>query len=177
MKKLISHWNSFWFRPMSPEPLALARIWFFAFTLWYATDVGGLMFKAQFGQWEPIGIYRLLPGPFEHSFKYPIVYIWYALCVLCLIGLGSRISLKLSAVIGVLILGYNCNFGKVYHSTHLPAMILLVLGFSRAGSTLSVDQYIRKDKNPPPLSDFRWPFQLCKAYIVWSYFINGADKL
>lgn len=179
MRKILSYWENFWFRPMTPEILGLSRIFFFAVSLYFFPRVEDQLLMAPNEDWQPIGLYHLTPGPWSLELREILIKVWGILCVLGLLGLFSRWTLKLAALVGLMVLSYHNNFTEVYHSTHVPGMLVLILGLSRAGESLSLDQWLRSKKGlrpPEPDGSFRWPFELCKAYVVWSYFINGVEK-
>ena len=122
------------------------------------------------------GIYSLFEIPCSVIFYR--LFFWVSLIsgFMAALGLFYTVSGKLAALSAMLYFGYASNFTKIYHSYHVFVMTLLIVGFSSAHHWLSVDRYLFKYKLTNHYR-YHWPLRLVSFYVVYVYFILGAQKL
>jgi hypothetical protein len=81
--------------------------------------------------------------------------------MLASIGVLFRVTSKLATIFTIFYLGYNYNFGHVYHGYHLYLGTLIILSFAPKSAD---------NKNS-------WHLSLVKSWIVYVMFITGVQKL
>ena len=126
--------------------------------------------------WNPEGVYKLLGITCSESNFNQLYWISTLTAPLASIGFLYRFTGIISAFSGMLFLGYNYNLHRFYHSYHLFVVSLIILSIACAADSFSIDSLIRKVKNKKKFN-YSWPVQLIKVYVVYVYFICGAEKL
>ena len=110
--------------------------------------------------WTPVGVFNF----YSKDFFFSLVQVHMISNILCvfllfaMIGFMTRISAVICFFMALLLLGYPNNFGTVFDSDCLFLVTLFVLIFSNMGSTLSVDNLLKKNKN---VSKENEKIQLC----------------
>jgi hypothetical protein len=172
---MIAAWKKFWFAP--DDPFNLGAVRFFvccggAVFYFFMRDVHPDGF---FTNWRPISFYQLMSGPISWQAVEWIRYTWLVFTFLAGLGLAFRFTITVGVLAGVFYNGYSYNFGWVYHSGHLYIMALIILSFSRAGDGFRI--FPRKQEVPAPSSAYRWPVRLIQGYVVYVFFLCGAQKV
>lgn len=99
---------------------------------------------------------------------------------LALIGLGTRITAPLTALLSVYVLGVPNFFFKIDHSAHATVMCALIVAFAPCGDALSVDWLIRRLRGyaAPTLSRvYSLPVRFCWLILGTVYWFPGFWKL
>ncbi len=138
-------WNAFVNEPGSPINLAVFRIAVFA-TLFFLADLKTVELFSSF----PIELQKLpSPGgnflrlfPWNPEAARVATYLLKTICVLGILGLGSRFCAFSAACLAYYVLGFQQSFGKVDHFHHLIWFTLL-LSVSQCGDALSIDALLQ----------------------------------
>lgn len=90
-----------------------------------------------------VPLFQILPFPFSQNTLGALEVLWAFALILGLIGLCTRPALFAAGLCGVLVLGHEFNWGRIFHSESLILQALLFLGLVRgAGEVWSVDQLL-----------------------------------
>lgn len=127
--------------------------------------------------WQPISFFQLLPysdwSCVNHSYLYPI-FILTSVC--CILGFQFRFFSLVTFSVFAFSAGFPCNFGKVHHSNHMPAVLLGLMCFVPAGY-YSIDAYFKKEKKEASPEIWAWIFFTIMFYMCLVYFNAGVQKL
>lgn len=107
-------------------------------------------------QWNPISFYQLLNGPISATVYNSFNYFWLMTSLIAGLGFRFRLFSVLAFLSGLFILGYEYNFGHVYHSKHL--YIGSVGFFALWGES-------------------EYSLKLIRYYAVYILFVAGLEKL
>jgi hypothetical protein len=170
--------DSFLFREETPHALALCRIAVFGSCLWVMANDAPVDFaRLPAALWQPTSFFAALGlSPIGPDPMRALVGAYAALLALATVGLATRATAPAAALLGLYVLGYTNEFGKIHHSTTLPALLALVLAFSRCGDALALDCW-RKDRDPEPSPEYGWPLQLGRLAFGLFMFSAGLSKL
>lgn len=138
--------------------------------------------------WAPVPAFRDWPigGPASEGMLRLLLWTWRAALGFMMIGLWTRGSSVVAAVVGFIILGLPQNFGKVNHHYGLIALCLVILAVSKAGDAWSVDRLRRLARDargpfvpdPPAVgAEYRWPMALMQVMAVMVLWSAGLAKL
>jgi hypothetical protein len=130
----------------------------------YLADVAGLPAR----RYEPIGVLRGLSAPPTDRL---VVAVWILTLLACAAATVSR-YLRLSAPIGAVgmlcLATYTSSFGQVFHTEHLLALHLLVLGLAAV---------VEPSADAPHGTASGWPLNLMMSTVVVVYVVAGVAKL
>jgi hypothetical protein len=174
MNWIVQKWSHFWFEKESSINMIMARwMLFFGGAIFYSffKDVHPASF---YGQWHPLSFYKFLSGPLSVEFLRNLRYVWLALSYVAGLGILYRYTSVLAFLTGVVYLGYDYNFGIVYHSHHMYIMCVAILVFGEV-----VSHYSHRIKTSLDMysADYHWPLQWARCYVVYMMFICGLEKL
>lgn len=158
-KQIWSIWHDFWFRPVTPEPVALFRIFYGILVLqlllihlggdfltWYGSHaiVSAEAVREHFWLGEPRFDILLFFKTDEQLMAYYFSIVFFA--VLLTIGLFTRVS-AIYVTLALISLHhhnpYNINGGDAF-----VRLVGIWLMFSNAGDCYSVDRWLLKRRNP-----------------------------
>ncbi len=172
--KIIKLWNRLWFQDGDPYALGVYRsIVFLSYVVLAISQQSLMASEVICRKFSPISFYDLLSIPCSQSLFYTVFGCSVIASVLAAVGVAYRFTGKIAAFSAVFVLGYQYNFSEVYHGTHMIAMILLILGISKAGDAFTPN----KVHSETELWHYYWPLQLSKYYVVYVYLIVGLEKL
>lgn len=186
LTKIKAAWQTYWFQERSYVDLAACRLLFYFSIIYLYRGNAQLTSWVEVPDtfWEPISFFRYLPFlPLpQKNLALVLEQIWFVSLFCSAIGLLTNISTKTSALLGLLILGYGNNFGKIHHSSHMVAVCLCIMAFTKCGRFWSMDQlwrrYILKKSDPPNVdSEYFWPLRTIQVYMLFTYFEAGFQKL
>jgi hypothetical protein len=179
-------WNTFINEPGSAINLAIFRIAVFA-TLFFLADLKTVELFSSF----PIELQKLpSPGgnylrllPWNPEVARAATYLLKSICVLGMLGVGSRLCAFSAACLAYYVLGFQQSFGKVDHFHHLIWFTLL-LSVSRCGDALSIDALlVRRESSrsarfwgPPPSVVYGLPLRFVWLLFGVIYFFPGFWK-
>lgn len=129
-------------------------------------------------QFEPVGPLAFLDKPVPAGAAHGLFVVTVGLGVAFVLGWGQRIVGPLFALAFLVVATYRLSFGHVIHTEHLPALHLLVLGFTPAADAWSLDA--RRRSQPPPLrpeARYGWPVQLMVLMLAITYTLAGWAKV
>jgi hypothetical protein len=181
MTALREFWSEYWFGKESPETLGIARLLFLGtlFALYLPDDFSewGAVSPAF---WEPIALFRAFPLPMPDVGTLDVLQlVWKVALFTGAIGLLTRSSCAVAAVLGLYLLGLPHNFGKTHHFDSVIVLTLAILALSRSGDSWSLDAWRRRRTSPPPgpSGHYRWPIRAVWLLLAMVFFSAGAFKL
>lgn len=156
--------------------LALSASFSVARTVWFSELPRALMFP-------PTGagfVFRVLPvDPVSATIASVLLRV---VCVTAAVGLASRLSAAVAAVLAVYVLGIPQLYGKVVHIHHLVWFAAL-LAASPCGDALSLDALLGRqgrtrsaDRAPRPARVYALPLGFAWLLIGVAYFFPGLWK-
>jgi predicted DCC family thiol-disulfide oxidoreductase YuxK len=170
-----------------PLNLAVFRIVFFA-SFFLSIDPGQVVWFSQLPeqlQFAPSGWGGLLEIlPLSPPWAWSASQLCRLFALTALIGLRTRTSALLTAILGIYVLGIPQFFGKVNHYHHL-IWFALVLAASRCGDAFSIDAVTaawkradRREIEPPgPAQSYALPLRWVWLLMGVIYFFPGFWKL
>lgn len=184
MARWRERWMAFWFEPSGPGQLGWCRLLFFGiFTMVYLhQDVSA---------WGEVGQIFWMPIPLFHDLKLPVFSvpvlaalqaIWRVALACSAIGLWTRLSTWVAAVLGVYFIGLPHNFGKIHHLDALVLLSMWILACSRCGDAWSLDRLIQRvrsgaTRRQPVSGEYTWPIRLIWVMLSLVFFGAGISKL
>lgn len=178
----------FWFGPQGAETLGFARLVFFALMIWF-------YFPLDYAPWggltpafanRPLFAFRILHLPIVSETTLGILqFVWRASLVTACIGLFTRTSVIVAALLGFYVLGVQGNFGKVGHGEGILILAMCILALSRCGDAWSIDSLIRAfrsrdpigQRNRPISGEYRWPIRMIWLLMSMIFLGAGITKL
>lgn len=180
-------WNTFWFTPADPLPLAVLRVCAGALCAW-SSLVWLLDVEAFFGPkgWmPPEDVWRMNDQPWQWSwyFAAPPAGGMHALAILSLIAgvlLTIGLATPLAAIVSLASLVSAANRAplNVFGFDDVLGMILIGLAVGPAGAVLSVDSLLARDagrRAPSVLANIA--LRLIQVHLCVIYFFSGCGKL
>ena len=175
---LIRAWNRFWFEPTSATDLGICRMLFFAglFLFYLPVDFSEWgHVSAAF--WMPLPVFTLFHlGPVSAAALDSLSNVWRIALVLSALGLFTRSSTIVAAVLGFYLLGLPHNFGHTDHFDALLVLALAVMAVSRSGDAWSVDALIAR-REAAPSAEYTWPIRMVWSAMALAFFAAGFAKL
>ncbi|MBL8014102.1 MAG: DUF393 domain-containing protein [Candidatus Omnitrophica bacterium] len=184
VKKL---WYDYFHTPGSPVNLAMVRILFYGF-MFVTFNIQEVIWFSQFPkelQFAPRGMGWLLPHlPINETWAIVSGNLFRVFCFLAMIGLWTRISTVIVAILGFYVVGIPHFYGNVAHN-HLAVWIMTLFAASRVGDFYSVDAVIagfkKADKGdvsvPGHAVAYALPLRFIWIFIGICYFFPGFWKL
>jgi predicted DCC family thiol-disulfide oxidoreductase YuxK len=176
--RLVAAWNAFWFEPATPTDLGVCRVLFYTglFLFYWPVDFG------EWGQvsrafWMPLPVFSLLHlGPFSTPVLENLSTIWRLSLALSAVGLFTRSSMIVAAMLGFYLLGLPHNFGHTYHFDALLVLALATMAASRAGDAWSIDALVSNRSNGAS-AEYTWPIRIVWTAMALIFFAAGLAKL
>jgi hypothetical protein len=177
--------SGFFFDEKSDIDLGVSRFLFFTSIViggffWLQFPEGVLVGKTA-STWQPLGVFQFFENPlFVSSDQYfYLKSLWYLSAVCSALGLWTIVSHPLCFLISLYAFGMANNFGKVYHSPHLPLIALLGFCFASKPGRLSLDYVLSKNKSQflSRSFEYRWPLSFILCMVSINYFAAGWSKL
>ena len=185
-REIVAFLKAFFTTATHPVNLGLLRIVLF-WTLLQSADVSRTVFFSRLPaelRFEPAALGWVVNHlPWNETWVWTVSNLYMFCCLTAMIGLYSRTSALLTAVLGFYVLGIPQMFGKVNHLHHFvwfPA----VLAASRCGDALSVDAMLaswkRADRGvtapPGPAAAYTAPLRFVAILLGVIYFFAGFWK-
>ncbi len=178
-----------WLAPVPAARLAVVRWLCCAYALVFLVGRAPYLWQAAqlpAGQWRPVGVLSGLDQPPAAGL---VLGAWAAAVGAAIVVLAARlqpwdrpghraraarVALPVLAVAFLVVETYDCSWGQLFHTSHLPALHLLVL----AGASL-LDAGGRAAAREPSTSGAvsGWPLRLMTAVTALTYLIAGVAKL
>jgi hypothetical protein len=172
-------WSRFWFTPSSPIDLGVSRLFFFigVFAI-YATEDFSAWGTVSDAFWLPLPLFTILHlKPFSPEVLGALQVVWRVALVLSAVGLFTRTSMIVAAVLGTYLLGLPHNFGQTYHFDALLVIAMGVLACSRAADACSIDAWLTDEPAPMPSGEYTWPIRAIWVAMSLVFFGAGLAKL
>ena len=176
---MISAWSRFWFKPSSPIDLGVSRVLFFAgvFAMYAAEDFR-LWGTVSDAFWLPLPLFTVLHLRVLSPDALGVLQVvWRVALVSSAVGLFTRTSMAIAAVLGTYLLGLPHNFGQTYHFDALLVIAFSVLACSRAGDACSIDAWRSGRRQPQPSGEYTWPIRTVWVAMSLVFFAAGLAKL
>lgn len=184
MKRILSEFGSSWFEAAPAERLAMLRILVGIFAvclvgsnLFMWTQIG----YTQTDLFKPLGVVSLLHQPLPPVVNQVLLICTVLLGVPFILGWRYRIIGPAFALLLLWVISYRLSWSMVYHSMHLVVLHALVLGFSPAADSLSLDACGRSTlgavQEPGSAWQYGFPIRLICAVTVCAYFVTGVAKV
>lgn len=183
MRKIRHILNRWWFPEVPAERLALLRISTALYALWYVgtrLDLLSRVAETDHSLYAPVGPIQWLTTPLDPNLFQTIVWATLALNLCFLVGIFHRITGPLFAIALFFVLCYRNSWTMIYHSHNLLVLHILVLGFTHAADSFSIDRLIRGKKQQPapmPSERYGWPISLICMATMLGYFVAGVAKV
>ena len=195
MKRLIALWNAYWFPTTSTLNLAGARIVAVAaqvFWLFPSLSFQINLVTKNSAFESPQMLIRAIDAVFPRELVFTagtftvIYWVSIAAGLTALVGFATRTSLFLLALGTWFFVSHTYSYADVHHTQALFAIFLMVLPFSPAGDSLSIDALIRRRRariagESAPISRLAdtamWPLKLLHVLLAMTYFSTGITKL
>lgn len=163
------------------ETLAVTRFVVFA-TLAFSVNVGAIEYLS--GQPEgTVQAPRFMSWwvhalPLNPAFSGWAARLLVGVSILAAVGLGTRVSAAVAAVLAVYVLGIPQYFGKIDHGMHGLVWISMILAVSPCGEAFSVDRALRRDgpASPAASTAFGLPVRMIWFLFACIYFFPGFWK-
>ncbi len=180
----------FFVRPASPYGPALFRIVYFSM-FGFAVLLGGNVAAGYVGEFISYSTQQRIPIPYMQWYSAAVPFntaiaqwlfpLFNVLCVLCLFGLFTRVSMVLYVILGFYLFSIPMLYGKVFAFQHMwlfPALFC----FTDCGRVWSLDALIRKYIFKKPLPEVftvanRIPQSTGLVLLAMLYFFSGFWKL
>ena len=183
-KRLVAGWLTFWFEPSRPTDLAVSRLLVGGLlTLFYAPQDFRTWGAVDPSLYQPIWLFERFGVPVLSPFAIGILQVlWKTSLLLTCIGLWTRASASMAAVLGLYLLGLPHNFGQTYHFDAAIVFTLGILAVSRCGDAWAVDALWRAARRPDvpapaPSGEYRWPVKLVWTVIAAVFGAAGIAKI
>lgn len=193
MDWLAKKWNAFWFEPATADNLGLARILVFgSMAIFYVTTPylfpswGWHQTFSEWGGvshlfWKPIWLFRTFHLPQLSSSEIAIMDgVWKTALIFAAVGLFTRFSAGVAAILSVYLFGLQNNFGKTHHLEILLLWAFLIFTVSRCGDAFSLDRLLRTGRTgqgPDRKSgEYTWPVRLIWVIMAMIYLEAGISK-
>ncbi len=184
-----------WFAPSERYQVGVFRVllvawvgWFYAQRLFAKLDVASGRPPELF---DPPSLGLDLPLPLLESLRTPVQVAASIVVVLALLGVFTRVSLVLLAVLNLYLGLWANSWGYTAHASALPALVLVILAVAPGATCFSLDAIVaqwccrRQLRRRPPSALEVWPR---RARSVWPvrgvllllcmvYFTAGLSKL
>jgi hypothetical protein len=171
-------WRKFWFESATPTDLGVARAMFYAGVLvMYALEDFSAWADVSRAFWMPMPVFDLLGlAPLSGPALQSVEVMWRVALVLSALGLFTRLSTIVAAVLSFYLLGLPHNFGHVFHFDATLVIIMFILACSRAGDGFSIDAVRRSGARPAPSGEYTWPIRMSWVAISLVFFAAGLAK-
>ena len=193
---IVKAWNRYWFSETPYSRLALFRILVLLLALikvvgyWPASilDARGRGELQLSREWQPLVILEAFGvNPPDVATLTTVFIILIVAIVFGIVGLFTRISCAIAAVLFLYWIGVGYSFGQAHHSMVALAFALISFPLSPCGERLSIDalisrlKRIRAGHDPfliPKTGQFAgWPLHLIQISISIAYCAAGLSKL
>lgn len=188
-----SWWDRTWFTPETPTNLGVCRVMFYGLLLYHFK---GLDFShwadVPRSLWSPIPLFRSFNIPGVGAVGVPLLsadvlwwmaLAWRASLLLACVGLFTRTSAIIAAVLGLYLLGIQHSFGKVTHTDAVLIFSMMGLALSRCGDGFSIDRLIHRARHEshldpiPESGEYRWPIRWVWLVLSICFFGAGIAKI
>lgn len=181
-RRLVPWLRDYFLAPTSPATLGLLRVVLLAL-LWNATrDVAPEWHAALPAELRdpPFGWDLLGDAPFHPELAKRAQELLLVTSAAATLGLFTRVSVPLSALLGVYVFGLSQCFGKVNHGSHARMLAVLALSFAPCGDALSLDALLRRLRGrpaAPPSAAYTLPVRVIWLLVGSTYLFPGLWKL
>src|SRR6266480_239160 len=187
MEWLREQWERLWFKPASPRNLGLCRLVFFGtiFLFYLPEDFSAWGAVSDFF-WKPIGLFswlHLRVVPERHLEILQL--LWKTALGFSCIGLFTRVSVSVSFVLGIYLLGLPHNFGKIHHDDAILVFVFGIMALSRCADSCSLDRLILRTRSKSDESgnhalvsaEYTWPIRTIWLLMSLVFFSAGFPKI
>ncbi len=184
MKSILQKLASFWFRPIAPERLSILRLITGGFSLWYLLaryEMFQKIAQSELSLYDPVGLATLLSEPLSFPVFKGLLLLTIGLNILYILGWKFRFTGPLFALSLMLLMCYRNSWSMIYHNYNGLVMHVMVIGFTAAADTLSIDAWRQKGtkwlEEVKPDWQYGWPILLICTLTVITYVLAGFAKI
>lgn len=179
--RLARWWKTFWFSEGSPESLGVLRVAFFLtlFVLAVNEPYAASITASPVSFWRPVWIISHLTGaPPAYPVLHALELLWDAALLTSALGLVTRLSTAIAAILSLYFVGLQNSFGTVSHG-HTPAVLCtVVFALSACADGVSLDALLRRPKRThEAAARYHWPIQLVRTIWCIMFLSAGIAKL
>jgi len=188
MKRASAIWDRVWFSEGSLVGLGAWRVlvlliagYATAFPSWVIFSYTSTTGEELGFRWTPVYFIEVMGmGPPGAELARTLLTILVIAYGTALLGIFTRTSTLVVAVLGVFWWGLGYSFGQAHHEKISLAFALMTLPFCPCGARLSVDAWLaRRRGRPLPQSSelATWPRRLVQVSIAFCYLFAGGSKV
>ena len=194
-------WYNYWFQPSPLLDLAICRILIVGFQLIRFASSNFWSSLVEYSKlpdflYSPLPALQILISPFGFDYRPNLIYLaivfWLTVLsgIFSVLGLFTNLNLFFFALGNIFIQAYLYSFRDYHHSEALVMLSLLILAFSPAGKTFSLDDLclrIKTNLQHKYFSQFdlkqeysslaRWPLLLIQWLFAIIYLDSAISKL
>lgn len=175
--------HRFFLEPSAPQNLALLRMALFGGLAWVSSQTSAVWWAS-----VPAELRMLPPGwrwlsgvlPMNASLASVAQYVVVIASVCAALGLLTRITAPIAAVVAVYLLGTPSFFGKILHMDHALVLMSLVIAAAPSGDALSLDRLWQRKRGlpePEPSPAYTLPIRLAWLLLGTIYLFPGIWKV
>ena len=129
--------------------------------------------------WLEHSFYQFLPWDIPtYDIFVGLEVFWRVSLLMAALGLMTQVSVLLSFLLSLYILGIPMGFIPSDFHYQIPVLTMGVLVFAKSGTAFSVDRILRKSRPATePQQEFGWPLKLILFLLCTMYFKAGVSKL
>jgi hypothetical protein len=172
-------WFAFWFEASPAGDLGVSRLLFFGglLVIYLNVDVSAWG-TVSHAFWRPTAFFAALHlEPLTAASLDILQTIWRISLMCSAIGLFTRVSMTVAALLGFYLLGLPHNFGHTYHFDALLVISMAILAMSRAGDAVSIDRWRTGAPEPSPSGEYTWPIRMIWVAMSLVFFAAAVAKL
>lgn len=187
---MLNKWNQYWFSSDSALGLGIFRSFFYFWmlvTFAFAAPSAQPHYWAHIPEvfWNPIPLFQLFSIPrISPAASSQLEVIWFGALILASLGLATRASTAVAAVLALYLLGLRYSVGFIYATNGILTVASLILALSRCGDSFSLDALLRKRYSRATVKntacepgDYSWPLRLVQTCFLLLFFFSGVNKL
>jgi uncharacterized membrane protein YphA (DoxX/SURF4 family) len=193
VKRWIDRWDAYWFPEATPLYLCMSRIMVVGMQLLLflpSLDKHFDLLDKNPDFIDPQVIISAIAAVFPRDDyfthgNFTVVYwVMVAAGILALIGLFTRPSIFVFALLSGIFVAHEYSYGDRHHTEAIWIIFMMCLAFSPSNARLSVDALLRRRREratgaPPPdtQDSVMWPLKFAHVLLAMTYFSTGASKL
>lgn len=177
--RLSERWHAYWLAPATPVGLGLARIGVFLAVLHsyrktVHDDYAAHLSQRDHDLYSPVGILKTLgDSPPSPDLLEAVATLALVSTLLALAGAATRVSMPVSALTVIAVVSFTYSWGSHWsHGHNIQLLCALMLAFSHAGDSLSIDSLIRRVRGKPPpepSGSYRWPMMAGQLLVAFMF--------
>ena len=170
-------------RPLPPDRLGWIRIFVFGYGLTYVLLLWPIFLEVTTlppDEYRPVGIFYLYHGRLSVPAVHALFVAFFVVGLAALAGWRFQVTGPAFALLNLVLLSYRNSWGYIQHGEKLPAIHMLILGFSPAADAVSLDAWRHAGEGREPrqaAGAYGSPVQLMACVTVLTYVMSAVTKL